>query len=329
MVSVAMCTYNGANYIEEQLLSIFGQTKYVDEIVICDDQSTDDTVGLIRHLAERSPGRIRLFINEERLHVSANFEKAILLCKGDFIFLSDQDDVWHANKVETLCNWLFLHPDKDVVFSNTRIVDKKGKPLTEKTLFDISGLDEKALKWFDDGLAPEMFLYVCRAGGLTMAMRKSFVPKIRVRRDVWKVALGAIHDESIALCAIGYNKLGYCNEVLMDYRLHGDNSEGMGIGFNTVFKNPNPYRAFFIDMNRYGEFPDSLIQRAEFINLRYQSRYKNGFKLLINNTINGKYRSIYGNKAWRFFFWDLYDYYIHLASRVVLKFKKKGNQETV
>lgn len=132
MVSVAMCTYNGANYIEEQLLSIFGQTKYVDEIVICDDQSTDDTVGLIRHLAERFPGRIRLFINEERLHVSANFEKAILLCKGDFIFLSDQDDVWHANKVETLCNWLFLHPDKDVVFSNTRIVDKKVSHLLKR-----------------------------------------------------------------------------------------------------------------------------------------------------------------------------------------------------
>ena len=225
MISVAICTYNGANYIEEQLLSIFGQTKYVDEIVICDDQSSDDTVEQIRCLAERFPGRIRLILNEERLHVSANFEKAILLCRGDFIFLSDQDDVWHANKVETLCNWLFQHPDKDVVFSDARIVDLMGKPLTEKTLFDISGLDKKALQWFDNGLAPEMFLYVCRAGGLTMAMRKSFVPKIRVRRDVWKVALGAIHDECIALCAIGYNKLGYCNEVLTDYRLHGNNSE--------------------------------------------------------------------------------------------------------
>ena len=323
MISVAMCTYNGANFIEEQLLSIFGQTKYVDEIVICDDQSSDDTVERIRRLAERFPGRIRLFINEERLYVSANFEKAILLCRGNFIFLSDQDDVWHDNKVETLCNWLLQHPDKDVVFSDSRIVDKDGKPLTEKTLFDISGLDKKALRWFDEGLAPEMFLYVCRAGGLTMAIRKSFVPKIRVRRDVWKVALGAIHDESIALCAVGYNKLGYCNEVLMDYRLHGNNSEGMRIGFNTVFKNPNPYRAFLIDMNRYGELPDSLKQKGEFINMRYRSRYKKGYKLLINNAVSGRYRSVYGKKAWSFFFWDLNDYLIYSASKVGSKLKGK------
>ena len=103
----------------------------------------------------------------------------------------------------------------------------------------------------------------------------------------------------------------------------------MGIGYNTVFKNPNPYRAYFIDMNRYGELPDSLKQRGEFINIRYQSRYKNGCKLLIKNIISGKYHSVYGNNAWRFFFWDLNDYFIHLVSRVVLKLKKKGSQQPV
>lgn len=319
MISVAMCTCNGALYIEEQILSILNQTMQVDEIVICDDQSSDDTVARILHLSDRFPDKIRLIENEERLNVSANFDKAIRLCHGDVIFLSDQDDIWHDNKVVTIMRWFDDHPNKDVVFSDAQIVDQEGELLTEKTLFDISGLDYRALKWFDNGLAPEMFLFVCRAGGLTMAMRKSFVPKFHVNKDAFRVSQGAIHDEMIALSAIGYDTLGHCDEVLMDYRLHGNNTEGLGDAVNNVFKNPNPYRAFSIDMNRYGELPDALKRRAEFINIRYRSRYKGGSKFLMNRMERKRYKSIYGEKAWRFFLWDLFDYQVHLCSRVVSK----------
>ena len=326
MISVAMCTYNGADFIEEQLLSILGQTKLVDEIVICDDKSSDDTVERIRGLAEKFPNRIRLCVNEERLNVSANFEKAIKLCSGDYIFLSDQDDIWHNDKVSTLLQWFNEHPNKDVVFSNARIVDKNGALLTDKTLFDISGLNHKTLKWFDDGLAPEMFLYVCRAGGLTMAMRNCFKSKFHVNTKAHKVSQGAIHDEMIALCAIGYNTLGHCDEVLLDYRIHGRNTEGLS--YNCVFKNPNPYRSFEIDLSRYGELPPSLLERARFINERASFKYGDGILMILKNI--SRYHCFYGKRSWHFIMLDMWDWMaravFRLKSFVMKKHKEKHKE---
>jgi glycosyltransferase involved in cell wall biosynthesis len=311
MISVAMCTYNGVRYVEAQLFSIMSQAHPVDEIVICDDRSDDGTVEVIEKLMGNWPGLIKLVVNKEQLHVSANFEKAIKLCSGDYIFLSDQDDVWHKDKVSTILQWFDEHPNKDVVFSNARIVGKDGTILTEKTLFDISGLDHKALKWFDSGLASEMFLFVCRAGGLTMAMRRRFVPKFHVNANAHKVSQGAIHDEMIALCAIGYDTLGHCDKALLDYRLHGNNTEGLS--YNSVFKNPNPYRSFVIDLSRYGELPLNLLERARFINERASWKYGNGMMMILKNF--SKYHHFFGVKSWRYILLDVWDWSCHAFFR--------------
>ena len=114
-VSVAMCTYNGALYIEEQLRSILAQTVPVNEIVICDDGSTDATISVIEKVrkdVERLGMRLLLKENRTPLGVNANFEKAMGLCSGDIIFLSDQDDVWESNKVETIKRYFEEHPKK-------------------------------------------------------------------------------------------------------------------------------------------------------------------------------------------------------------------------
>ena len=85
-ISVAMCTYNGAEFLPAQLESIFAQTRTADEIVVCDDGSTDETRSLI-------PQNVILHENEKKLGTAKNFERAIGLCTGDVIVLSDQDDV--------------------------------------------------------------------------------------------------------------------------------------------------------------------------------------------------------------------------------------------
>ncbi len=90
-ISIALCTYNGAAYIAEQLDSILGQTLPPDEIVIVDDGSTDDTPGIVREYAEKY-GNIHFFENEDRLGFVRNFSRAISLTKGDYVALSDQDD---------------------------------------------------------------------------------------------------------------------------------------------------------------------------------------------------------------------------------------------
>ena len=97
-LSVAMCTYNGEKYIREQLMSIRNQTLRIDEIVICDDCSEDDTVEIIENLIRQYDLPVRLHVNTWNHGYRKNFEQAICRCSGDIIFLSDQDDIWLPTK---------------------------------------------------------------------------------------------------------------------------------------------------------------------------------------------------------------------------------------
>lgn len=98
-ISVCMATYNGARFVCEQLDSILYQISHNDEIVIVDDCSKDNTVDLIRAYSDT---RIRIFCNSENLGVNKTFEKAISLACGEYIFLSDQDDIWCPGRMKTM-----------------------------------------------------------------------------------------------------------------------------------------------------------------------------------------------------------------------------------
>ena len=124
MISVCMATYNGSKYIKEQLESILIQLSPEDEVIISDDGSTDDTLSIIEELHDN---RIKIFCFErdkkglESIYlITTNFENALKHATGDFIFLSDQDDVWLPNKVEVMLNYLQKY---DYVVSDCYIVD--------------------------------------------------------------------------------------------------------------------------------------------------------------------------------------------------------------
>lgn len=89
MISVALCTYNGAQFIEQQLRSILEQTVYVDEVVVCDDGSGDTTVAINNRIASESCIPVHVFVYYPNMGVCANFDKAIKLYKEDLLFLSD------------------------------------------------------------------------------------------------------------------------------------------------------------------------------------------------------------------------------------------------
>ncbi|MEK5777350.1 glycosyltransferase, partial [Acinetobacter nosocomialis] len=99
MISVCLATYNGEKYIVEQLTSILSQLSPTDEVIISDDHSTDETLLLIKSLNDP---RIKIITNELGKGYTKNFENAINHSSGDYIFLSDQDDVWVENKVELM-----------------------------------------------------------------------------------------------------------------------------------------------------------------------------------------------------------------------------------
>jgi glycosyltransferase involved in cell wall biosynthesis len=99
-ISVALTSCNGANYLKEQLESVYAQSLLPDEVIVCDDCSTDNSIEILTEYKEKH--NLRYFINDKKLGFVKNFEKAISLCSGDFIALSDQDDVWLPKKIEII-----------------------------------------------------------------------------------------------------------------------------------------------------------------------------------------------------------------------------------
>src|SRR5690606_28939344 len=106
LISVALCTYNGDHFLEEQLDSIMLQDYPYKEIVISDDCSADRTWEILKTYRDRYPGQIRLYRNEQNLGYNRNFEIVLSHCRGDYIAISDQDDIWLPHKLSSLLKLL-------------------------------------------------------------------------------------------------------------------------------------------------------------------------------------------------------------------------------
>jgi glycosyltransferase involved in cell wall biosynthesis len=99
MISIAMTTYNGERLLEEQLRSLTGQTTLPNELVVCDDGSTDRTPEILAQFAKRASFPVSIVINNHRLGRRENFFKAASLCSFDYIAFCDQDDIWLKEKL--------------------------------------------------------------------------------------------------------------------------------------------------------------------------------------------------------------------------------------
>jgi glycosyltransferase involved in cell wall biosynthesis len=133
LVSVALCTYNGGSYLREQLDTILQQTYSHIELVAVDDVSTDDTLSILKEYAAKDH-RIQLYVNESNLGFNLNFQKAISLCKGDWIAIADQDDIWKKTKIEKMLQlWngssVLLHCASRK-FSSVDEINSSAKPAT-------------------------------------------------------------------------------------------------------------------------------------------------------------------------------------------------------
>jgi glycosyltransferase involved in cell wall biosynthesis len=123
-ISVVIASYNGEKYIAEQLGSICRQTLAPDEVVICDDCSTDGTVRAAEETAAKYDGiKFRISVNPSPLGCDRNFERAISLAAGDVIYLADQDDIWLPDRLEIMQSILDNSPQPGAVFCDSRIVD--------------------------------------------------------------------------------------------------------------------------------------------------------------------------------------------------------------
>lgn len=149
-ISIAMATYNGAKYLQEQLDSFLYQTRLPDELVVCDDGSTDATLDILEDFRQQAPFAVRVYRNEVNLGYIKNFEKALSLCTGDIIYLSDQDDVWLCKKIEQI-ERIFLSDSSAMVVVNDQFVTDADLSLSDRTALENVKSAGVAESWFVAG----------------------------------------------------------------------------------------------------------------------------------------------------------------------------------
>lgn len=221
-LSIALCTYNGALYLKEQLASIAAQTRKPDELVISDDGSTDRTQQLIEEFAGTAEFRVRWSVNQSNLGAVKNFENAIALCDGDVIALCDQDDVWIADKLESIARLMLERPEVAMMFSNAELVDENLKPL-EQTLFDRLRFNKRKQNQVKSGGALEILLREPLVCGATMAFRANFSDLILPIPESGPL----IHDGWIALLIAAVAEIDFVSRPLVKYRQHSAQQIGM------------------------------------------------------------------------------------------------------
>ncbi len=214
-----MCTYNGGAYLGEQLDSLAAQTRPPDELVICDDKSTDSTVDLIRAFSQHAPFPVRTYCNNENVGVTKNFELAIGHCSGNIIALCDQDDIWLPMKLERLERVLHASPDVGAVFSDAEAVDTELRPLGYRMWWFI-GFGPGEQRQLLGGDALGVMLKHNVATGTAMAFRSEYKPLILPLSDLW------YHDAWIAFLITAIAPVTVIDEPLVLYRQHPSNQIG-------------------------------------------------------------------------------------------------------
>ena len=215
--SVALCMYNGEKYIKDQLDSIIHQVIPPSEIIICDDCSNDNGLIVADELLTKSNIKYKIVGNKANMGVSNNFVKAMKLCSYDYIFTSDQDDLWRKDKSAIALRIFESNPSIELFFSDGSLVDADNSDLG-RSIWDSIGITEKMLidrKWFDHMLPKHIVT------GATMAVKKSLVNGIEA------IPEGFLHDDWIAWKAAIRDTIYACPEKLIRYRQHSSNVVGM------------------------------------------------------------------------------------------------------
>jgi glycosyltransferase involved in cell wall biosynthesis len=298
-----MCTYNGARFLEEQLTSLVAQSRRPDEVVVCDDGSTDASVALLRAFAAEAPFSVLVHENQNRLGSTKNFERAISLCTGELIYLCDQDDIWDSEKIGLTENRFIDDPNVSLVFTNAEVVDDNAKSLGY-TLWERLRIDKELQTRLQTSGALEVLLERPIVTGATMAFPSRFRDLvIPIPGDI-----SLIHDGWIALMLSLVGPFNLIDRPLLKYRQH----EAQQLGVPDITR-PAPILA---NANRRNDFEpeirklEAVCERLQANEHRYESQHAeilrdrlnhlhqritisrsklSGVRLAINELVSGRY----------------------------------------
>ena len=263
-ISVAVCTYNGARFLGQQLRSIVDQSMVPHQLVIADDGSSDSTVAVVQSFSallatgEREIDVVFLAADSGPCGAAKNFGRAIAACTGDVIALADQDDVWHPDRLSHAVREFDRDESVLLVASDARLVNDDGKA-TGRSLFESLNVSADEIRELS-GPAPVRALL---RRNILAGMTFTFTSELKSM--ALPIPDHVMHDYWLALNAGLMGRMRVLDECLVDYRQHGSNVVGahrqsrLARGLSAVRQPSNAIgRA-----NLYGDVENLVVRHAE------------------------------------------------------------------
>lgn len=206
-VSVVMPVYNGGAFLRLQLDSILGQSMTDFELVISDDGSTDDTVSILQTYAQKD-SRIRLLLSDSNKGMLPNLDHVVRHTRAEWLAISDQDDIWHADKLAVLLG----HSDAcDAVYCNSELIDDQGVSLG-CSMMQALGVMSPA-----SGRNPFLLMWQNCVSGHALLFRR------RLWQACYPFSACMPYDQQLAIEALAGRGLVYLPDTLVRHRLHAGN----------------------------------------------------------------------------------------------------------
>ena len=227
-ISVVLATYNGARFLDSQLKSIIKQSLVPNEVIICDDRSTDNTIEMLEDLQKQF--NLKILRSEVNRGLIQNFKWGISKVPSDhFIALCDQDDIWEKDKLQLNVEAITCIDTPDIpcmTYSDLMVIDEHEK-IKEQSFWHTTGRGN-----YEHCL--ETLLFGNFVSGCTMLMN----PALRQFSEDIPNSLKQNHDSWLALVAFSMGKVSALDRPLVKYRQHSTN-----VTYNTTHnKRKNLYR---------------------------------------------------------------------------------------
>lgn len=242
-ISVIMCTYNGAKFIREQLDSILNQTQPARELIVQDDCSTDDTFTIVSEYASRYP-QIKALRNERQLGINENFFSAIRKAHGNYIAISDQDDIWCPDKLELQLKNI---GDKLLCAGRSTPFSDNGAAIR---------IDERI-----PNFSLLRMLYVGCLSGHTLFFSKDLMSRLP---DLSQICTVRCYDVILTMVAASFNSIIYINKTLVHQRRH-IGAATYSKPLDNSFTLKNMFRTMFNTLSLYKEVKPEIRHRAAVI----------------------------------------------------------------
>jgi glycosyltransferase involved in cell wall biosynthesis len=262
-ISVALCTYNGEKFLQQQLESLAAQNTLPDELIICDDASSDGTIAIAKNFSKISKFKVLIHQNTKNLGYVKNFEKAISLCQSDIIFLCDQDDVWMPEKIQELVGVFNLEPCVGLILHGYKKIDSSGENfLEDEETYGLDKLTSLRLPEEVKNKSIEVFLLPeSRAWcGCMMAFRGKF------KSIVLPIFPGKGHDDWILKIIAPLSEIRFNSKKLIEYRIHESNTNSIQMKRKTFLYNfSRMAKRFYRVFKGYSKknFYKSIIRRID------------------------------------------------------------------